>query len=475
MSINQILAILRARWVVALVVLVTVLVLTGIFDLVAPRKYTASASIMVDVKSPDPVTGMVLPAMMTPSYMAMLVSERVALRVVRSLRLNENEQMKLQWRAASKGLGDFDTWVAETIGKTLEVKPSRESNIITISYTGADPAFAAALCNAYVDSYINTSADLRTDPAKQSNTLFEDVNNQLRARLEKAQERVSAFQREHGLVVTDERLDIEMSRMAELSTMYTQLQAMAIDSKSRKAQISNRPDQSSEVLGNTLIASLKGDLSRLESKLEEDQAKYGDKHPTIVELSANIAALRHRITNEIGRVASSAGSNNAVNEQRLVEVKQSLEEQRAKVLRMKGLRDEASVMIRDVDNIQRAYDVVQARATQSRMESQASQTNLSVIKGASVPSDISSPKVIMHMLMAIFIGTLLALVSAIVAELLDRRMRTVDDVMSDMRLPLVGVMLRSADAKSSLLGKRMQPWMMHQYSPQAIAHSSSTF
>jgi succinoglycan biosynthesis transport protein ExoP len=231
MSINQILAILRARWVVALVVLVTVLVLTGIFDLVAPRKYTASASIMVDVKSPDPVTGMVLPAMMTPSYMAtlvdLLVSERVALRVVRSLRLNENEQMKLQWRAASKGLGDFDTWVAETIGKTLEVKPSRESNIITISYTGADPAFAAALCNAYVDSYINTSADLRTDPAKQSNTLFEDVNNQLRARLEKAQERVSAFQREHGLVVTDERLDIEMSRMAELSTMYTQIQKAA--------------------------------------------------------------------------------------------------------------------------------------------------------------------------------------------------------------------------------------------------------
>lgn len=477
MSINQILSILRARWIIAVAVFLTVMAGTGLYDLIAPRKYTAAASIMVDVKSPDPVTGMVLPAMMTPSYMAtlvdLLVSERVALRVVRTMRLNENDQLRQQWRASSEGKGDFDTWVAETIGKQLDVKPSRESNIINISYSGSEPAFVAALCNAYVDAYINTSADLRIDPAKQSNTLFEDVNRQLRERLEKAQARLSAFQREHGLIVTDERLDVEMSRMAELSTLNTQLQALVAESRSRKQQILARADQSAEVLNNVLVASLKGDLSRLEAKQEEDLAKYGDKHPSMVERRANIEALRQRIAAESRRIAGSAGSNNTVNEQRLSEVQKNLEEQRAKVLRMKALRDEASVMLRDVDNIQRAYDAVQARATQSRMESQSNQTNLSVIKSASVPSDISSPRVIQHMLMAIFAGTLLALVSAIGFELFDRRIRSVDDVMGDLRLPLIGVLLKNPDAKSSLLGRRMQPWLMRQYVPEAIGHTPS--
>lgn len=477
MTISQIFYILRARWIIAISVFAAVMALTGLYDLIAPRKYTATASIMVDVKSPDPVTGMVLPAMMTPSYMAtlvdLLVSERVALRVVRSLRLNENPQLKQQWQASTKGRGDFDAWVAETIGKSLEVKPSRESNIITISYVGSDPAFSAALCNAYVDSYISTSAELRTDPAKQSNSLFEDVNKQLRGRLEKAQQRLSGFQQEHGLIVTDERLDVETSRMAELSTLYTQLQAVVAESRSRKAQMEAQRDQSNEVLNNALIASLKGDLNRLEAKLEEELAKYGDNHPSIVEARANISALRQRIAAETKRVTAGAGGNNVVNEQRLAEMHRNLDEQRAKVIRLKALRDEASVMQRDIDNIQRAYDAVQARATQAGMESQASQTNLSVIKSATVPSDISSPRILIHMLMAIFVGTLLALISAIAYELFDRRVRTIDDVTVDLGLPLVGVLLKSADAKSTLLGKRMQPWLMRQYVPEAIGHSSS--
>jgi succinoglycan biosynthesis transport protein ExoP len=478
MSISQILAILRARWVVALSVMATVMTLTAIYDFIAPRKYTSSASIMVDVKSPDPVAGMVLPAMMTPSYMAtlvdLLISERVALRVVRSLRLNQNPQLMQTWRSSTNGKGDFDSWVADSIGKGLDVKPSRESNIISISYTGADPAYAAALCNAFVDSYISTSAELRMEPAKQYNTLFEGLNNQLRERLEKAQTRLSTYQREHGLVATDERMDIEMGRMGELSSQVTQLQAMVSDSSNRKAEINARTDQSYEVLNNGLVASLKGDLSRLEAKLEEAQQRYGDNHPSIQETRANIAALRQRIHTESSRVASSVGSNNKVNEQRLAEVTAALAAQRTKVLQMKALRDEASVMIRDVDNIQRAYDVVQARATQSRMESQATQTNLSVLKSATAPSDTSSPRIMLHMLLALFIGTLLSLITAIVLELLDRRIRTVDDVVEDMRLPLIGVLLKSADAKSSLLGKKMQPWLMRQYTPEVIAHSSAT-
>lgn len=476
MSLSQIFAILMARWKIALAVFATVMVVTGIYDLLAPRKYTATASIMVDVKSPDPVAGMVLPAMMTPSYMAtlvdLLVSERVALRVVRSLRLNQNPQLMQQWRQSTDGKGDFDSWVANSIGKGLDVQPSRESNIISIGYEGADPAYAAALCNAYVEAYINTSAELRMDPAKQYNQLFEGLNTQLRERLEKAQTRLSTYQRENGLVATDERLDIEMGRMAELSTTVTQLQTVVSESSNRNSEVQRRGEQTYEVNTNTLVASLKGDLSRLEAKYEEALAKYGDKHPSMVESRANIEAIRSRIARESRVVASTVSSSNSVNQQRLADARAALEEQRNKVLRMKALRDEAAVMIRDVDNIQRAYDVVQARATQSRMESQATQTNLSVLKSATAPSDASSPRVILHMLLALFVGTLGALLAAIGAELLDRRVRTVDDVVGDLRLPLVGVLLKSADAKSSLLGKKMQPWLMRQHTPDAIAHAN---
>ena len=57
----------------------------------------------------------------------------------------------------------------------------------------------------------------------------------------------------------------------------------------------------------------------------------------------------------------------------------ALEAQRAKVLRMKAVRDEGLVLVRDVENAQRAYDAVLARFTQTSLESQTTQSNVNVL------------------------------------------------------------------------------------------------
>lgn len=472
MTPRQVLAILKARWVIAASLLAVTLLTGLVVTLLTPNKYTSAASVLVDVKSPDPVAGMVLPALMSASYMAtqldLLTSDRVALRVVRSLRLAESPILRQQWEDATEGQGDYESWVIGKIRRDLAIVPSRESNVITITYTGAEPNYAAALCNAFLDAYIKTTAELRMEPARQYGELFDTLGGQLRERLEKAQARLSTFQRENNLMATDERLDIENGRLAELSTQLTSLQALQAESSSRKAQITRQADQTNDVLSNAVVASLKADVSRLEGKLEEAQARYGDSHPTIVETKANISALRQRIRDEIQRVSGSVGAQNNANEQRVALVKAALEEQRAKVLKLKALRDEASVMVRDVDNLQRAYDVVQSRATQATMESQTTQTNLSIIKAATAPGEPSSPNLIFNMLIAAFVGTLLALSAAIGYELFDRRVRTLDDVIEDLHLPVVGVLLKSPDAPSALLGKRLPPWLVQRGNPDML-------
>jgi succinoglycan biosynthesis transport protein ExoP len=464
MSLSQILAVLRARWLAMLAVFLLVVVSVFLLCMVLPKKYSASAAVMVDVKSPDPVAGMVLPAMMSTSYMTtqvdLLMSERVALKAMRGLGLHESPVLRQQWQAATKGAGSFDAWVSDYIRRGLEVKPSRESNILTVNYVGAEPNFSAALCNAFVQAFIAVTVEMRQEPAREYNTMFDGLADQLRGRLEKAQTRLSNFLREKELMATDERMDVENARLADLSAQYTQLQAGLIDMNARRSQAVGRVDQTPDVLSNSVVSGLRADLARLESKLEESQARLGDNHPNIIELRANIATMRKRMTEEASRVNGSLNMMTSVSESRVSQLHRSLEEQRTKVLRLKGLRDEASVMTRDVENLQRAYDAVQGRATQARIESQTSQTNLSVVKTATPPTDASSPKTVLNMLMAIVGGTILAFLTALLLELADRRVRTVDDVLTDLKLPLVGVMLKSADERSLLMGRKIQPWLM---------------
>lgn len=82
MSPSQLLIIFKACWRIMLAVFLAVVLVVGAGIALMPKKYTASAAVLVDVKSPDPIAGMVFPAMMTPGYMAtqmdLIQSERVA-------------------------------------------------------------------------------------------------------------------------------------------------------------------------------------------------------------------------------------------------------------------------------------------------------------------------------------------------------------------------------------------------------------
>lgn len=439
MSPSQLLIIFKARWRIMLAVFLAVVLTVLAGCLLLPKKYTASASVLVDVKSPDPIAGMVFPAMMAPGYMAtqmdLIQSERVARGAVRALRLTENTTMREQWQEMTQGVGSFEAWLASLLQAGLDVRPSRESSVISLSYEAVDPNFAAAIANAFVQSYINTTLELRVEPARQYGALFESQAKLARDRLEAAQSRLSAYQQEKGIIATDERLDVENARLNELSSQLVAIQAMSAEANSRKAKSST---SSQEVLNNPVVSTLKAEMSRQEARLKELNARLGSAHPQVIEAQASIGELRDRIAAEASRVNTSVAINSAVSQQREAQTREALEQQREKVLKMKEQRDEASVLLRDVESAQRTYENINARLSQASIEGQSTQTNVSVIKQAMPPSQPSSPRIMINMILAVLAGGMLAVVVGLTLEIRDRRLRTDFDVTELLELPVLG-------------------------------------
>ena len=108
---------------------------------------------------------------------------------------------------------------------------------------------------------------------------------------------------------------------------------------------------------------------------------------------------------------------------------------------MKAKRDEAAVLLRDVEHAQRAYDGVMARLTQMSLESQITQTNASVLAPAVEPSRHSSPKLSFNLAIGALVGVLLGIAGALLRESTDRRIRTLEDVARDVGLPVLGTMI----------------------------------
>lgn len=446
MSTSQFIAILRARWI--LILGVFALVVGGVIGvtLLLTKQYSATATVMVDVKSPDPIAGMVFPGLMSPGYMATQVdvigSDRVAQRVVRALKLAENPAMRAQWQEATKGKGNFENWIGELLQKNLDVKPSRESNVISVSYKAVDPKFSAAMANAFVQAYIEVTVELRAEPARQYAGFFDQRATQLRDEVERTQAKLSAYQKSSGVIAVDERLDIETARLNELSSQLVALQAVAAESSSRQTQARNSAETLQDVINNPVVAGLKSDMLRQEARLQEMNARLGDAHPQVLELKANIAELRSKLEQETRRVGSSVGVNNTINQSRESQVRSALDAQRAKVLKLKEVRDEITVLLRDVDNAQRAYDAVRARANQSGLESLSTQTNVFMLSQAVEPTEPSSPRLLLNVALALVLGLLLGAAAALLGELADARVRGPEDLVRSLPLPVLGVLSR---------------------------------
>lgn len=453
MTLSQILRVLRARWRAALLVLATVVALAVALTTVLTPQYTATASVVLDVKSTDPIVGSAMQPLAISGYMAtqadVIVSERVIAGALRSLKIDIDPETVTKWKTEASGRGDLLSWLTDQTLKRFEVLPSRESNVITVSYTSPSPERSAALLNAVVKSYIATTIELRTEPAKQYNGFFDDRAKELRGSLEQAQERLSAYQRNAGVVASDERLDVENSRLSELSSQLVLAQSAAGESSSRNALNTGRTGSTQEVLASPLISTLTTDLARQQARFNELTARLGDGHPDVQTLRANIVELQSQIATETRKILGSVSVNNNVSEIKVTQLRAALDAQRNKVLQLKAQRDQASVLQRDVENANQAYSAAFSRVSQSNLESQATQTNVSILKMATPPANPSKPRTVLNIAVALVLGSLLGISVAIIREIRDQRLRTEDDVTELLRQPLFGVLPNTATAHSS--------------------------
>ena len=455
MSFSQLLSILIARrWIAIWVFLLTVMVAT-IVSFLLPKSYTATATLILNSKGADPVTGFMLPAALMPGYMATQVdiiqSRNVALKVVSILGIANNPTAKLQFANATKGEGEINNWYADQFLQGLQVNPSRASSVIEVGYQGADPKFAAALANAFAEAYVLTNLQMKTEPAKQAAIWFDQQIKGLRQNVEQSQTKLSAYQNDHDIAFSDERLDLESTRLNDLSSQLVMAQSQTFDSTSRQSQLrKSSASESPDILASGLIQGLKSQLSQAEAKLNEVSQRLGINHPQYQSAVADVDNLRKLIVDETAKTSSSIGQVARVSQQKEAEIKASLAAQKERVLQLKSQHDEMAVLVREVESAQRIYDNALLRFGQTNMESQSSQTDVSILNPAIAPLSHSSPKIMLNIILSVLLGGFLAIGFSVAAEMLDRRVRSAEDLTKLLGLPVLGELSVDVKDQSSI-------------------------
>lgn len=451
MTFTQFLLILKARFWIVVISFLLVVIATAVYNFNSPKSYTATTSLVLNYKGMDPVTGAVLPAQLMPGYMATQIdiinSRNVAIKVVEQLKFAESQAAQVQFNKATQGRGDIVTWFADQLLIGLEVKPSRESSVLEISFKGADPVFAAEVVNGFANAYIQTNLQLKVEPSQKAASFLGEQTKALRENLEIAQAKISKYQQAKGLTNIMGSLDVESARLNELSSQLVMAQTQAYEANSRQRNAGGSASASPDVTANMVVQNMKVEIARSESKLSELSQRVGVNHPQYLATKEELDKLKTMLKQESQNVSSSVAGTANIYQYREAELKAALAAQKARVLELNLSRDELAVLQRDVENAQRALDTASQRYTQATLEGKANQSDVAVLNPATPPQSPSSPLIMRNILLAIVLGTVLGVCLAMLAEIANRRVRSRDDLSNLLEVPVFTISGDSVQSK----------------------------
>ena len=434
---------LRARYKIVLLALGMTIFGAVAISLIQPKNYVAGVSMVVNYKGVDPVTGLSAPAQLMPGYIATQVdiiqSKSVALKVVDDLGLATRPALQAAFEDETGGRGTVRDWLAELLLKKLDVVPARESSVLTINFRGTDPQFVAAVANGFANAFLDISVQLKTDPVQRASGYITTQSKALRERYEQAQARLSKYQKDNDIYSADNRLDVETTRLNELSNQLVMVQSQSMDAASRRRQVEGNAANSPDVMNNPLIQTLQSSLALAEAKLADTAQRLSPNHPQYIAAKSEVDKLRSNLQAQISTSSGSVIATADITERRESQLRAAVAAQKAKVQSLNGARDAFNLLTNEVENAQRAYESASQRLNLISLEGESKQADIAVLTAATPPLYAAGPRLLVSLALAIVAGTILGLGAVLVLELLDQRIRSAAHLADAFDLPLLGV------------------------------------
>ncbi|MFS0735489.1 Wzz/FepE/Etk N-terminal domain-containing protein [Sphingomonas sp. 1P06PA] len=462
MNMMQIFMILKARFKLVALVIVIGIAMTVAWILLGSDSYRATAQVIVNVRAPETVGAVTeagIASQLQPDYLSTQVevirSDRVAAAAVRKLGMLEDPQSLADYRNAGSP-GTPSSFFANRLTQGLTVLPSNQSRVIAIDYKSPSAQNAAAIANAFAEAYRDVSLDLQADPARQAASWYERATADLRRQLSSAQEALSKRRAELGVTASGESIDADDARLGALSQQLAMAQAAQAQQSSRTSG-GALPD----AMINPVVAGLTSDIARLEAQRRQLATFAGPNNVDYRQVSEQLSTLRAELAKQRGLVSQSAQTAAQQSSASVGSLQAAVDAQRGRVIAAQRARGEIAAMEQDVLNLRKAYEDITARQTQSQLLGAASQTNISVLSPATVPTSPDGLPWILKLMSGTALSIFLALIAAFAREFMDQRMRVPEDASAWLGIPNLGGVRSLAAPPQRLIGQSVRRYLPH--------------
>ena len=314
-------------------------------------------------------------------------------------------------------------------GLHVQIVPSTQ--MVDISYRSNDPKLATDVVNKLVDTYIDEDLRSKFDRTMHVSIWLQKQLEGLRQAAGDAQRQLADYQKQHNIVGTDETSNLTMQNLAQISSDLESAEADRIIKEARMREFESQDADLVALMGdNPELAGLRSQLSALQTQRAELASKYGEHHPRMQDLQAQIDKVQASINSEVA-LARRQVRDEYAGSHRLEEMLQKrLEAQKEDAYRLNEDEAQYAILRHEAELNRDLYDALQMRLKEASVTAGLSATNITVVDRASVPVDPVAPRKSLSLLLGLIGGLLCGTVVAYMIESVDDTLQTSEEVES---------------------------------------------
>lgn len=424
MNLIQFLRILVARrWMIILPAVACVVVAAAVAFML-PKRYPATARVILDIVKPDPVTGESISGADARGYVRtqiqLIKDMRVAGLVVDRLGLANNPDMIAAYRETGRSEtdGGVRAWLGQQIIDSTDAGLLGGSNILELRYQASDPQTARQIVTALRDAYVESSLRYRIDSAASTGGWFSEQAQKAQQALTAAERAMARHMEEHGIILVGD-LDSETARLQQLAASVQE---------ARGSQTAIEANVNARLANDPVVDQLRIQLAAINEELALTASRLGPNHPSYKSMEARKRATERQIAQAQSNSVTGVDAATSASKASLADLERQLAEQERLVLERKPVLDELVRLSRDVSLKRSIYERALSRTEDLKMQADVTQTGLIILGDPVASTTPSYPKIPLIITLAGLVGLAFGVFAAIVTEFVARRVRGSEDL-----------------------------------------------
>jgi capsular exopolysaccharide synthesis family protein len=356
---------------------------------------------------------------------------------------------------------DESALVSGFLGR-VQVVPIPDSKLVDVYFTSIDARFAAQAANALAEEYVAQNLEVKMQGTQSMLTWLENEVGAQQAKVEQSERELAEYRDRENAMSLDEKNNIVLSRLNSLNESVLRARTTRIEKESVNNQLKSlpsgtSPDSIPAIASNPQVQLHRTQLAQLQRQKAQLADRYGDKHPEIQKVNAQLADEQRQLEAETSKALQTVKNEyeRALLEERTLAA--NLEEAKRDVQNLGRLSVGYNVLDREAKSNRAVYEALLQRENELRVASNSRANNVRIVEKAEIPKGPITPTSRRTWLLSLAVGLVAAVAVAYGLDYMNDTIKTPEDVTRILKMPFLGLIPSVRGDKHPVLASSHAP------------------